>query len=183
MGEPRRVALDLQRNLTLLDKPGFLMQGEDWRPSSPVHFALVFTKLSFQLVKEMELETVAGSFGQKPKDAGKKENFWSRASKGVLVCLRALVCLWVFPRNRLVWNHQHSACWEHDHRIGPASAWWGQCVCAQLCLTLCDPMNYSLSGSSVHGISQSRILEWVAISFSRGSSWPRTQGLNPGLLH
>ena len=35
------------------------------------------------------------------------------------------------------------------------------------CLTLCDPMDYSLLGSSVHGISQARILEWGAISFSR----------------
>ena len=41
---------------------------------------------------------------------------------------------------------------------------------AQLCLTLCDPMNYSLPGSFVHRTSQARILEWVAISFSRGSS-------------
>ena len=37
----------------------------------------------------------------------------------------------------------------------------------QLCLTLCDPMDCSLPGSSVHGIPQARILEWVAISFSR----------------
>ena len=41
---------------------------------------------------------------------------------------------------------------------------------AQLCPTLCDPMNYSPPGSSVHGISQARILECVAISSSRGSS-------------
>ena len=48
---------------------------------------------------------------------------------------------------------------------------------AQLCLTLCDPIDYSLPGSSAHGIFQARILEWVAISFSRGSSPPgdRTQ--------
>ena len=45
----------------------------------------------------------------------------------------------------------------------------------QSCVTLCDPMGCSLLGSSVHGILQARILEWVAISFSRGSSWPRTQ--------
>ena len=38
---------------------------------------------------------------------------------------------------------------------------------------LCDPMDCSLPGSSVHGILQTRILEWVAVSFSRGSSWPR----------
>ena len=41
------------------------------------------------------------------------------------------------------------------------------------CLTLCHPMNCTPPGSSVHGILQARILEWVAIPFSRGSSWPR----------
>ena len=46
---------------------------------------------------------------------------------------------------------------------------------AQLCPTLCDPIDCSLPGSSVHGIFQARILEWVAISFSRGSSQPRDQ--------
>jgi len=44
------------------------------------------------------------------------------------------------------------------------------CLATKLCLTLGDSMDCSLSGSSVHGISQVRILEWVAISFSRGSS-------------
>ena len=48
---------------------------------------------------------------------------------------------------------------------------------AQSCPTLCDPMDCSLQGSSVHGIFQARVLEWVAISFSRGSSWPRDQTL------
>ena len=43
----------------------------------------------------------------------------------------------------------------------------------QLCPTLCDLMDCSPPGSSVHGILQARILEWVVISFSRGSSWPR----------
>ena len=43
----------------------------------------------------------------------------------------------------------------------------------QSCPTLCDPMGCSLTGSSVHGIFQARILEWVAISFSRRSSQPR----------
>ena len=45
----------------------------------------------------------------------------------------------------------------------------------QSCLTLCDPKDYSPPGSSVHGIFQARIPEWVAISFSRASSWPRDQ--------
>ena len=43
-------------------------------------------------------------------------------------------------------------------------------MCAQLCLTLCDSMDCSPPGSSVHGILQARILESVAIPFSRGSS-------------
>ena len=44
-----------------------------------------------------------------------------------------------------------------------------ECMCTQSCLTLCDPMDCSLLGFSVHGIFQARVLEWVAISFSRGS--------------
>ena len=44
---------------------------------------------------------------------------------------------------------------------------------AKSCPTLCDPVDYSTTGSSIHGILQARVLEWVAISFSRGSSWPR----------
>ena len=48
-------------------------------------------------------------------------------------------------------------------------------VSTQLRLTLCDPMDYSPSGISVHGILQARIPEWVAISLSRGSSQPRDQ--------
>ena len=44
---------------------------------------------------------------------------------------------------------------------------------AQSCLTVCDPMDCSLPGYSVHGIFQAIVLEWIAISFSRGSSWPR----------
>ena len=57
------------------------------------------------------------------------------------------------------------------------------CVClvAESYLTLFDTVDYSTPGSSVHGISQARIQEWVAISFSRGSSWPKD--LNPRLLN
>jgi len=44
---------------------------------------------------------------------------------------------------------------------------------AQSCPTLCDPVDCRLPGFSVHGILQARILEWVTISFSRGSSQPR----------
>ena len=50
-------------------------------------------------------------------------------------------------------------------------------VCGQSCPTLCDPVDYSPPGFSVYGIVQASILEWVAISFSRGSSQPRDQTL------
>ena len=49
----------------------------------------------------------------------------------------------------------------------------GQSEVTQSCPTLCDPVDRSQPGSSVHGIFQARILEWVAVSFSRGSSWLR----------
>ena len=55
------------------------------------------------------------------------------------------------------------------------------CLVTQSCLTLCDPMDCSPPGSSVHGILQSRILEWILFlenifyPFSRGSSWPRNR--------
>ena len=54
---------------------------------------------------------------------------------------------------------------------------WGHfcCLVTQSCLTVCNPMDYSPSGSSVHGILQARIVKWVAISSSRRSSWPRDQ--------
>ena len=64
--------------------------------------------------------------------------------------------------------------WEQGREVNPKPL--RKCVLvAQSCLTFCDPMNCSLPGSSVHGIFQARILEWVAISFSRGSSQPRVQ--------
>ena len=54
---------------------------------------------------------------------------------------------------------------------------WPLCVCvcvcvlvAQSCLTLCDPMDWGSLGSSVHGILQARILEWIAMPFSKRSS-------------
>ena len=51
----------------------------------------------------------------------------------------------------------------------------GACQVIQSCPTLCDPMDYSPPRSSVYGILQARILEWVAMPSSRGFSWPRDQ--------
>ena len=56
----------------------------------------------------------------------------------------------------------------------------GGCVCAQSCPTLCDPIDCSPALSSVHGIFQASILEWIAISYSWGIL--PTQGSNPRLL-
>ena len=47
------------------------------------------------------------------------------------------------------------------------------CMCARSCPTLCNPMDCRIPGSSLHGILQAKILEWVAFSFSRRSSQPR----------
>ena len=57
--------------------------------------------------------------------------------------------------------------WSHNH--------WCVCACsvASVVSNFCDPMGHSLPGFSVRWILQARILEWVSISFSRGSSWPR----------
>ena len=55
----------------------------------------------------------------------------------------------------------------------PSQVFFPGCLVAKSCPTLCDPMDCSPLGSSVHGISQASILEWVAISFSRRSSPPR----------
>ena len=72
-------------------------------------------------------------------------------------------------------SHVFKVAEEKVKSLGP---WWHWYVCmyvlvAQLCLTLCDPMNCSPPGFSAHGLLQARILEWVAIPFSRGSSQPR----------
>ena len=79
--------------------------------------------------------------------------------------------IWVENRYMCVFlggkNHSFSLCTMLNN---PMCA---MCLVVQSCLTLCDPMNCSPSGSLVHGLFQAWILEWVAISFSRGSSQPR----------
>ena len=71
--------------------------------------------------------------------------------------------------NMMPWSRKNS--W----RLGP-TYWWKRGVkvlVVQLCPILCNSMDCSPPSSSVHGVSQARILEWLAISFSRGSFWPR----------
>ena len=63
--------------------------------------------------------------------------------------------------------------WSYPESYGPEEITMCVCSVIQSCLILWDPMNYSPPGSSVHGILQSRILEWVAMPSSRESFWPR----------
>ena len=77
------------------------------------------------------------------------------------------------PAHAVAAEVRHRSGIGHSYTVAPSS-----CVCAQSCPTLCDPVDCSPPGSSVHGISQARILEWVAISSSRGSSFH----LGPTLL-
>lgn len=64
--------------------------------------------------------------------------------------------------------------WEEGKATGVSSVHsWVCCSVAKSCLTLCDPLVYSLPGSSVSGIFRARILDWVATPSSRGSSQPR----------
>ena len=67
----------------------------------------------------------------------------------------------------------HSRCSSNTCWIKGASNTWMCVLVPHLCLTLRNPMDYSSPDSSLHGILQARILEWVAISFSRGFSQPR----------
>ena len=70
-------------------------------------------------------------------------------------------------------NYHFFLCWEHLWSTVLATIY--KVLVAKSCPALWDPMDYSLPGSSTHGISQARILEQVAISFSRGSSQLRDQ--------
>ena len=79
-------------------------------------------------------------------------------------------------------SHYRDSCWDpwsQGRELGMGWSWVlqdqkrSECVSSQLCPALRDLLDCSLPSSSVHGIFQARILEWVAIPFSRGSSQPR----------
>ena len=82
---------------------------------------------------------------------------------------------------RITYIYDHVTCKQGQFNLFP---FWFWCCCLSViksCPTLCDPMDCSPPGSSVHGISQARILKWVAISFSRGSSWPKIKPISLAL--
>ena len=84
------------------------------------------------------------------------------------------------PEIHIKWGHFSNVLHLGEHLVNYGnfeshihSNWESESEVAQSCLTLCDSMDCSLTGSSIHGIFQARILEWAAISFSRRSSQPR----------
>ena len=99
-----------------------------------------------------------------------------------LTCWKECFCFYFissFLESSSDWS---SVRWTSLHGLGlgqreaagsPTQSPFMCCMLTQSCPILCGPMDHSLPGSSIHGISQARILEWVAISLSRGSSQPR----------
>ena len=104
--------------------------------------------------------------------------------KGRVLCLG-----WAYneAEQLSVWSHRpgrnrHRGC--GDHFWGGLLRWWYLSKAwrtwesgsvSRSVVSLCNPMDCSPPGSSVHGILQARILEWIAVSFSGISSWPRDQ--------
>ena len=86
------------------------------------------------------------------------ENSTERGAWKATVRHTRKVCSWEVTESRARLSDEHTRMLSRFSRVG-----------------LCDPMDYSLPGSSVHGILQARILEWVKVSFSRGSSQPRNR--------
>ena len=98
--------------------------------------------------------------------------FWLPRALGIL-CLGPHLCL---PVSTSAFSLHFSECQACLSFLSEDSSHWIQVLkvlAAQSCLTLCDPMDCRPPGSSVHRILQARILEWVAIPSSRGSSQPR----------
>ena len=90
---------------------------------------------------------------------------------GMQMSLRDPDCLGYVPRNGIAASYLSSS--FSTLRKSLIVFYVPCCAAAQLCLILCNPMDCGPPGSSVHGILQARILDWVAISSSRGSSQPR----------
>ena len=103
--------------------------------------------------------------------------WWEQLHLNIILSIKSKLCL------KLLSCISFKNCFCISHLMSsPQQSWeksnitdYNMCayLVAKWCLTLCDPMDCSLPGSSVHGIFQARILEWVAIPYSRASSRPR----------
>ena len=100
----------------------------------------------------------------------KSHTQWSRACRHQLL----LVFFWSITYC-YQWNVESFRSWAYTHIIYLQKLYESESEVTQSCLTLCDPMDCSPPGFSVHGIFPARILEWIAVSFFRGSSQPRNR--------
>ena len=97
--------------------------------------------------------------------------------------------LWQLMKNREAWHAVAHVVTKSQRQLKTELNWTElnvsyvkvKVLVTQSCVTLCDPMDFSPSGSSVHGILLLRILEWVAIPFSGGSSPSGIEPKSPGL--
>jgi len=153
---------------------------------------------SYSSVVRKYFLSLQGCLMSNAKGKKKSEEFYS--AQGVILALPSSWCKKTgnyeeSPHDRC-WNLQQLLLREYLWKVGSlivrynaSSFLWeplflivSVCVCmhAQLCLTLCGPMDYSLPGSSVHGILQARKLEWIAIPFSRKFPDPGIEPMFPG---
>ena len=94
--------------------------------------------------------------------------------------------LYSIPCNNLQWKRFWKSICMHECVCVCVCVRVCACMCAkslQSCRTLCNLMDCSPPGSFIHGILQARILEWVAMPSSKGSSWPRDRTCLLGFLH
>ena len=131
--------------------------------------------LDFQYQAIQELLWSNALFKICRKKASQKEKIWS---------LLKVVTIWQEKEDLRKSNHKTFIQKKWQQKVSKkvvikllSSTHCCYCLVAKSCLTLCHPVECSLPGSSAHRILQARILEWVAISFFRGSSWPRNQTL------
>ena len=127
------------------------LEGNKWLLFIPVQAAIPITVRSDGCQSKFQNQLLSGSCVLKEKSLGSLSKSW------VQLHLASSASASFSGQSR-------SDCIEQKVKVKVKS-----------CPTLCDPMDCSLPGSSVHGIFQAIVLEWIAISFSRGSSWPRDQ--------
>ena len=100
-----------------------------------------------------------------------QKRFWAQTILAKIIFQLSLQC------SLDCFKHTHTHTHTHTHNGEASNCFYKASVSesevAQSCPTLCDPMDCSLPGSSVHGILQARVLEWGTIAFARGSSRPR----------
>ena len=95
--------------------------------------------------------------------------FWNSLTFSVIQWMLAIWSLVLLPFPKPAWTSESSQftyCWSLAWRILSITLQACESEVTQSCPTLCDPMDYSPPGSSIHEILQARVLEWVAISFS-----------------